>query len=140
MGSFSDTVFFGSAANCALRFCCQARACWQWSNFYHSEVPTEKQILRLGLDETSIQCYSGKQFGCVFTSGGAAARSLRQHLPKNKRRKCLTLITTVADDEAIQNVLPMFLIGNFNAFLKRDMTLLRKAVGPRVELIRRVGF
>ena len=103
-------------------------------------MPAEKRILRLGLDETSIQCYSGKQFGCVFTRAGAAVHSLRQHLPKNKRRKCLTLITTVADDEAIQNVLPMCLIGNFNAFLKRDMKLLREAVGPRVELIRRAGY
>ena len=103
-------------------------------------MPAGKRILRLGLDETSIQCYSGKQFGCVFARAGTAARSLSQHLPKNKRRKCLTLITTVADDAVIQNALPMFLIGNFNAFLKRDMKSLRDAVGPRVELIRRGGF
>ena len=114
----------------------QARACWQWSNFYHSAVPAGKRILRLGLDETSIQCYSGRPFGCVFTRAGASDRSLEQHLPKKKRRKCLTLIATVADDDLVQDVLPMFLIGNFNAFLKRDMKLLRDVAGPRVELIR----
>ena len=118
------------------RFVSQARACWQWSNFYHSAVPAGKRILRLGLDETSIQCYSGRPFGCVFTRAGASDRSLKQNLPKRKRRKCLTLIATVADDDLIQDALPMFLIGNFNAFLKRDMKLLRDAAGPRVELIR----
>ena len=118
------------------RFVFQARACWQWNNFYHGAVPAGKRILRLGLDETSIQCYSGRPFGCVFTRAGASDRSLKQNLPKRKRRKCLTLIATVADDDLIQDALPMFLIGNFNAFLKRDMKLLRDAAGPRVELIR----
>ena len=102
-------------------------------------MPEGKTILRLGLDESSIQCYSGKPFGCIFPCAGVQRRSLKQHLPKQKRRKCVTLIATVADDAAIQQLLPMFLIGNFNAFLQREMSLLRNAAGPRVEIIRCVG-
>ena len=114
----------------------QARACWQWNNFYHAVIPAGKQILRLGLDETSIQCYGGKSFGCVFPHAGKQRQAVKQNLPKQKRRKCLTLIVTVADDAMVQNLLPTFLIGNFNAFLQRDMPSLRNAAGPRVELIR----
>ena len=107
-------------------------------NYYHivaSAASPGKEVVRLGLDETSIECYSGKCSGNVFLKEHG---HVRKHLPKQKRRKCLTLVLTAAEDPAIQACLPGFLIGNCNAFLKREMHLLESAAGCRLELIRRV--
>ena len=105
-------------------------------NFYHSRT-IDKRIVKLALDETSIACFSGKASGNVFLSRKSG---IRQHFPKSKRRKCLTLVVTAADDDFVQSLLPCFLVGNHNAFLQKDMKHLRAAVGHRVEVIRLVLF
>ena len=106
--------------------------CWQWVNFYHSRT-IDKRVVKLALDETSIACFSGKATGNVFLGRKSG---ILQHLPKQKRRKCLTLVVTAADDDFVQSQLPCFLVGNHNAFLQKDMKYLRAAVGHRVEVIR----
>lgn len=92
--------------------------------------------MKLALDETSIACFSGKVAGNVFQGRG---KNIEQHLPKSKRRKTLTLVMTVADDSRVQSLLPCFLVGNYNAFLQREMKALRAAAGPRVQVIRTVA-
>lgn len=93
------------------------------------QVPARTKIIKLALDESSLQCFSGKPVGNVF-------KKVAQHKPKAHRRKCITLILTISDDPDVQQRIPSFVIGNFHTFLKKEMTALCKAAGDRVELIR----
>ena len=93
------------------------------------QVPARTKIIKLALDESSLQCFTGKAVGNVF-------KKVAQHKPKAHRRKNISLILTISDDPDVQQRIPSFIIGNFHTFLKKEMTALSKAVGDRVELIR----
>ena len=128
---------------CELGLCCargrhlavwgEAAASWQWCNFYYEK--SDKRILMLNLDETSIECFAGCSKGCVFPGSRRGGQVLRR-MPKRQRRKCLTHVAVIANDKVVQKTLPQFVIGNEATFLRRDFAELEAAAGPHVVLIR----
>ena len=50
-------IFFNSGENI------QARAAWQWFNKYTADVPANKKLLRVNMDETNIRFYPGAVAG-----------------------------------------------------------------------------
>ena len=113
----------------------QAFAAWRWWNFYESRAPEGKTLLRLNLDETSLCVYQGDVKGAVFVSR-LRASTLKQHVPRAKRRRNVTLVATVCDNPSIQHLLPQFIIGNATTFKAKEIDTLRGACPSNVVLIR----
>ena len=83
-------------------------AAWQWHNYLCSQVPSDKRVLRLNLDETSVCLFQGSRFGNLFTN---KATQPPVHVPHSKKRTYLSHVAIVCDDTDLQKLLPQVIIG-----------------------------
>lgn len=112
-------------------------AAWQWFNYYSSQVPVGKRMLRINLDETSLCLFQGDRKGTVFISKKRPRDGEPvQNVPRRKRRCCLTHIALICDVPELQPLLPQLVVGNEATFLVRDMAALRAACPANVVLVR----
>ena len=89
----------------------------------------------MNLDETSICVHQPSPRGIICVDR-KRARTLTQHVPRSKRRRYMTYVSVICDDEAAQATLPQFLIGNEATLRKCDMLELRATLSPNVRLVR----
>ena len=122
--------------------CCgymlQAEAAWQLYNWYEKECPCDKSILTVNLDETCIRCFETHDRGNVFKLKRGSASHAFQRQPRNKHKKCLTYVAMICDNAEAQRLLPQFVLGNCNTFLKREWEALAKECGANLILVRLV--
>ena len=111
----------------------QALASWQWYNDCCSQAASDRELLRLNLDETSICLFQGSNKGNIFVARGARAL---QQVPIWKRRCRLTHVAIVCDQPCIQPLLPQVVIGNEKAFPAASMAALRSQAPANVFLVR----
>ena len=116
----------------------KACAVWRWWSRYerkcHDTVPA-KRLLRLNIDETSLCVFQGDMKGTIFPRS-RGARTIKQQVPRGKRRRNITFSCVVCDDAAIQQKLPQFLIGNHVTFAAKEMRPLRSQCASNFELLR----
>ena len=105
-----------------------------WFNFYEQGVLAQgKSVLRLNIDETSIQCCEGRGVGTVFRTRQS---NLKTTVPKNVRKRCISHVAVVCDCASVQKQLPQYVVGNKITFLLRDWEMLQRAVGDQIVLCR----
>ena len=91
-------IFFNSGENI------QARAAWQWFNKYTADVPANKKLLRVNMDETNIGFYPGAVAGGLVVrralSGEPIALAMRSlhHATRGQRRGAFMLVAFICDD------------------------------------------
>lgn len=112
----------------------KAFAAWQWYNHLCSEIPSEKKVLRVNLDETAICVFQGDVKGNVLVA--RKTMSAVQHVSHGVRRRFLTHVALVCDDPLIQQVLPQFVIGNAHTIPARLIGTLRSRCPPNFHLLR----
>ena len=118
------------------KFVVQASAAWQWWNFYDSNRPSGKELLRINLDETSICMFQGGVRGTVFASKKRRRVSLRQRASRCQRRTYITHVAVICDRPDVQKFLPQFIIGNAATFRVKDFPSLRCIYPSNVVIIR----
>lgn len=112
-------------------------AAWQWFNYYSSQLPVGKRMLRINLDETSLCLFQGHSKGTVFASKKRPRDGEPvQNVPTRKRRCCLTHIGLVCDVPELQPLLPQFIVGNEATFLVRDFVALQALCPANIVLVR----
>ena len=99
-------------------------------------IPAGKRVLRINLDETAICVDQPAPRGHICVSR-KKARQLSRHVLKSARRRYITYVCLICDDEAVQAQLPQFLIGNESTLRQRDMIRIQEAFPRNVRLIRR---
>lgn len=99
-------------------------AAWKWSDFLRSEVPDDRQILRINIDETQVR---------FFYEQHAGYRLKRRHLLQKhssvavrpaglaSRRRALTHVGIICDDAELQKSLPQVFLGNEAVLRLEDM-------------------
>ena len=114
-------------------FVVQALAALHWYNYVADQVPADKRILRLNIDETSVCLFQGSGRSNVFVS---KKRRVSQHVSRATRRRCMTHVGVICDNTYIQPHLPQVLIGNLATFKAGSMTALRGRAPANVALLR----
>ena len=118
--------------------CCQAIAAWQWFNHLASRAPAGKTILRINIDKTSVCLFQGTGRGTVFYCRKRQSPNAEptQQASRKSRRTCLTHVAVICDNPKLQPLLPQYIIGNLQTFLKRDWPVLLASAPGNVVLIR----
>lgn len=116
--------------------CAQAKAVWQWWNFYETHNVDGQPILRINLDETSVCVFQGGARGTVFVSKKRCRATLKQAASRKERRSFLTHVAVICDRPEIQRLMPQFIIGNAAVLRASDMVRLRGACPSNVLLVR----
>ena len=105
----------------------EATAVWQWFHFLQGQVPADRPVLRLNLDETSVRfwyqpCKGMRRPRCQVPRAGFARKASRAQL-----RKAFSHIAIISDDTSLQPYLPQMLLVNertVSAELERRWTSL----------------
>jgi hypothetical protein len=63
-------------------------------------------------------------------------KTLRQNVSRKDMRACVTHAALVAEDPAIQQLLPQWVLGNMSVMLKRDVAKVQPLVSPNIQFIR----
>ena len=116
------------------------QAAWRWWNFWAAQVPADKQILRLNMDETAIRFYYKASRGFIVRPGGSKAdrpMQVLRRVGKATQRKALTHIATICDDPEVQVKLPQVLLGNGTVLPKRQMEHITRKLSGNVYVWRR---
>jgi len=101
----------------------KAIACWQWLNFLEARCPLGKTVLHINMDESHIPLFWPSKLG-FFQLPPCCTRKrfLRQEQQATlaKRRAGFTLMAAVADDPAVQSVLPQVILANRHTLSRAD--------------------
>ena len=112
---------------------------WRWSNFLHANVEPCRSTLLLSMDETSVR---------LCQDGGAGHLSLRAHrlkrhpralsrnVPRGTTRATMTHVATISSDDAVQRLLPQFLLMNRRQVSEMEAEQLRRLLPANVQLLR----
>lgn len=118
----------------------QARACWRWANFLAAASPSNKPVLRINLDESSIKMHTDVQPGLVAE---ASPKRRRRMLSEGKgpdlqtRRSAATLIAFICDDVEVQQRLPQIFVVNEHMMNATDFSDIAARCHGRLLMIRR---
>ena len=105
----------------------QVRTSWQWHRTLLANIAaSEKEALRLNLDETSIVLNHDDQKGVVTPQTDKLPVLVPKKYPK---RGSLTHVVLICDDTAVQPLLPQMIIGNEHILRVADMQILEILVG-----------
>lgn len=118
----------------ACRF--QATAVWQWANYYGTQIPDGKSVLRVNLDETAVCLFQGGSKGTIFTGKRRQRGEAFQRVSMGKRRCHITHVALICDRPDLQPVLPQILIGNEHTFLQGSLAALRRSCPHNVRIVR----
>ena len=86
---------------------------WQWFRFLLSQVPKDKKVLLLNLDETSIRFWYEPRRGLRTRARHETPglRSARQ-ASRSAQRKALTHVAIICNDPSLQPLLPQVILAN----------------------------
>jgi hypothetical protein len=90
-----------------------------WCNYlFETVAPSAKRIL-INLDETSVRYYYGDKNEDVFKAKRQESRldKVRQNVSRKDLRACVTHAALIAEDPAVQQLLPQWILGNMNIML-----------------------
>ena len=93
----------------------EAASSWQWANFLEGQCPAHKHILHINMDESFVPLWWPSKVGLVQVPAGGIRRQFLQQeqmATLATRRAGFTLMASVADDPAIQRLLPQFVLAN----------------------------
>ena len=101
----------------------QVLGAWRWHNFWCSQVPAGKEVLRLNMDESAIHLDCDKPLrgnvAMTRTEHQLRSRELVRPSDLNSRRKMVTLVAFVCDKACVQKALPQVVIGNHRVLPRR---------------------
>ena len=120
----------------SLRLRVQATVVWRWWNYLFKNVPRQRQVVTINLDESSVPLFQPGPAGNVVLRP-SLARNVRHHASRRLRRMNVTVIGVICDDVAIQRCLPQFVLANEATFLKREFAGLQNICHENVKLYRR---
>ena len=92
----------------------EALATLRWDRLLATANTEGSLPLRINMDESSVKLWPGARPGNVVRSQGALFPSPapEQAVPLRARRSAVTLVAFVCDDDAVQRLLPQFIITN----------------------------
>ena len=128
--SFFETGLFWLFS---LRLRMQAIVVWRWWNYLFKNVPRQRQVVTINLDESSVPLFQPGSAGNVVLRR-SLARNVRHHASRRLRRMNVIVIGVICDDVAIQKCLPQFVLANEATFLKREFAGLQNICHENVKL------
>jgi hypothetical protein len=94
----------------------QARAAWQWANYWAALCPTNKTVCYLNIDETSVKMFpQTSPRGFVALANGETTKLVldrERSAPLSTRRSAVSLVGCVADCADVQAVLPQVVVAS----------------------------
>ena len=121
----------------------QAAAAWKWSNFLATACPPGRRVVRINLDESSIPICPTPRPGLLAVADKksflATARATASH---SKQRQRASLVALLSDDDAVQRLLPQFVVASHRVLSPTAATELQSrlsALSPRFRVFRRVS-
>ena len=117
----------------------KATASWRWYNYKESLTPPGKRVLRVNLDETSVLFWYGHQRGWVSTKKRLKRRGRRTptaFATLSTQRKAVTHVGLVCDDEALQRLLPQYIIVNEKTMTSGEAEAIRGSLPGPIRLLR----
>lgn len=115
----------------------KALAVWQWFHFLRRQVPPNKPVLVLNLDETSIRFWYEPRRGLrpKDKDQGESTRAARQ-ASRGQMRKAVTHVAIICNDHTIQPHLPQVIIVNEHIVSARTMRTWKPLAGTKAEVWR----
>ena len=89
----------------------QAAAVWKWWHCARTKLPSDKPILLLNMDETSVAAFYGHQAGNVVTEKGARNK-FQQYASRNQQRVHVTHACFICNQPHLAHKLPQLLLVN----------------------------
>lgn len=86
---------------------------WNWCAWIHASLPPQKRVVRLNLDETSVALVPSSGQGYMVAEAVKSAqlrRGLTRSVTRGQMRTNFTHVALLADDAAVQSLLPQLLI------------------------------
>ena len=117
----------------------QAAALWKWSNALHANVPADKTVLRINMDETCIRLHDGCQRGNLVAEAGdikTSPKSLTENVSSRDGKACCTHVSVICDDKELQPLLPQVLLLNNSLVSARCFRAIKAAVPSFVLVVR----
>jgi hypothetical protein len=93
----------------------ESASSWQWVNFLEAQCPAHKHILHINMDESFVPLWWPSKVVLVQVPAGGVRRQFLQQeqmATLATRRAGFTLMASVADDPAIQRLLPHIIFAN----------------------------
>ena len=85
---------------------------WQWFHFLQGQVPPDRPVLRLNLDETSVRFWYEPRKGLRRPRGQIPRAGFARKASRAQLRKALSHITILCDDLSLQPHVPEVLLVN----------------------------
>jgi hypothetical protein len=117
----------------------KALAFFRWSNFLNDFGGSDRPVLRINMDESSVKLSPNPKLGYVMFGRRARKAVLRRGpgQPLSVRRASLSLVAFVCDDPAIQPLLPQVFVSNGRVLSKDDVASLNATCPRNVYVIQR---
>ena len=116
----------------------KAAAVWQWFHFLRRQVPLDKQLLLLNLDETSVRFWYEPRRGLrLKTNLGGRKREAARQASRSQLRKAVTHVAIICDDHTIQPHLPQIIIVNEHTVSAKSLKTWKPLPGTKTEVWRR---
>ena len=133
VGFLAKNPFFGDET-------VQAAALWQWSNALHANVPPDKTVLRINMDETCIRLHDGCTRGNLVAEAVEIKRSpksLTQNVSSRDGKASCTHVSVICDDMDLQALLPQVLLLNNSLVSARCLRAIKASLPSFVLVVRR---
>ena len=85
---------------------------WQWFHFLQGQVPPDRPVLRLNLDETSVRFWYEPRQGLRRPRGQIPRAGFARKASRAQLRKALSHIAILCDDLSLQPHVPQVLLVN----------------------------
>ena len=88
---------------------------WQWFHFLQAQVPPDRPVLRLNLDETSVRFWYEPRKGLRRPRGQIPRAGFARKASRAQLRKAFSHVAIICDDSSLQPHLPPVLLVNERA-------------------------
>ena len=85
---------------------------WQWFHFLQAQVPPDRPVLRLNLDETSVRFWYEPRLGLRRPRGQVPRAGFARKASRAQLRKAFSHVAIICDDSSLQPHLPQVLLVN----------------------------
>ena len=105
----------------------------------HAQVPPDRKVLRINMDETSVKLYQDAGKGMLVARAcrlRRTPRSLVQNVSRKKLRSAMTHAALLCDDPEAQRALPQLLIAGEASMTAEQEQLVRSVLPEHIVLLR----